>query len=172
MKRIFLSVSLMISCSSSGSGTDKSIATSTFCTIYKCTAAGNSDGVYKYRISNQSITKNTLLFINTNKKYPNRYSILLGEGSLLYGPSPNDCKMVDQFYKFYGLKDLDIKTELFAANALVNNKAVDYAVIREFTFSGIQMVAYIRSSPDQSIKPEKGRIEFGIMPKTQYPPSR
>lgn len=172
MKRIALSAFLMISCSSSGSSTDKSIATSAFCTTYKCTDVGISDEVYKYKINNQSITKNTLLFINNNKKYPNRYSILLGEGSLLYGPNPNDCKMIDQFYKFYGLKDLDVKTDLFAANALVNDKAVDYAVIKEFKSSGIQMVAYIRSSPDQSIKPEKGRIEFGIMPKTQYPPSR
>ena len=172
MKRIILSAFFMISCSGSGSSTDKSITTSIFCASYKCTATGNEDGIQRYKINNQSITKNTQLFINNNKKYPNRYSIFLGEGSLLYGPSPNDCKMIDLFYKFYGLKDLDIKNDLFAASALVYDKAVDYTIIKEFKSSGIQMVAYIRSSPDPSMKPKKGRLEFGIMPKTQYPPSK
>ncbi|MFC6750186.1 hypothetical protein [Deinococcus aquaticus] len=110
--------------------------------------------------------------MNSNKNYPNRYSILLGEGSLLYGPSPNDCKMIDLFYKFYGLSNLKIKSDLFAANALVENRVVDYAKIRDFKSGGIQLVAYIRSSPDPSMKPEKGRLEFGIIPKTQYPPSK
>lgn len=172
MKRIILSALFVISCSNAGSSTDKSIAASAFCTNYKCISNGSADGIYKYKINNQNITKNTQLFISINKNYPNRFSIFLGEGSLLYGPSPNDCEMIDLFYKYYGLKDLDIKSDLFAANALVDNKTVDYAKIKEFKSAGIQMVAYIRSSPDPSMKLEKGRLEFGIVPKTQYPPSK
>lgn len=173
MRRLFLCCLLLVSgCSATSVNGVNSFKTSEFCKDYKCKVVEYTDTTTKFSLRAPGNNKYSELYYSYSSKSADRLTLYLPKGSLMYSVSPDDAVMIRDLFSWFGLKGIDLKRDILASSALVDNQSTDFAEIKRFILNKYKMVAFIKSVPDPSLKLAEGRLAYGIIDVNLYPPTR
>ncbi|MFC4426685.1 hypothetical protein [Deinococcus navajonensis] len=161
---------LMSGCSATAAYSLAAFKASGFCKIYKCRTVASTKTVTKFILGTPSIGKGSELYYSYLPGGTNKIVLYLPKGSLTYSLPPDNAVMVKDLFSLLGLTQLDLKRDILASSALVDDHSTDFAEIRRFLFQKRKMVAFVKSVPDPSLKPFQGRLAYGIMDADLYPP--